>query len=162
MSVTNIEKDLSNLTLTLTADFQASVDSVWQLWANPRLLERWWGPPTYPATVERHELVPGGEVSYYMTGPGGDRHHAWWRITSVNPPTSMVFDDGFADQDGVPNMDMPVASVRMQLGEHGGGTRMELRWTYRSREGLEQVLSMGMEEGLRLAVGQMDALLSEI
>ena len=162
MSVTSIEKDVDRHTLTLTADFQAPVDQVWQLWADPRLLERWWGPPTYPATVKRHELVPGGGVSYFMTGPGGDRHHGWWRIASVNPPTSMEFSDGFADQDGVPLDDMPAASVRLRLSERQGGTRMELQWTYASAEGLEKVLSMGMEEGLRLAVGQMDALLTAV
>ena len=40
----------AELTLTITAEFNAPVTRVWELWENPRLLERWWGPPTYPAT----------------------------------------------------------------------------------------------------------------
>ena len=51
MSVTSVQKDTDNLTMTITAEFDAPVDRVWQLWENPRQLERWWGPPTYPATV---------------------------------------------------------------------------------------------------------------
>ena len=48
MSVTNVEKDLDALSVTVIADFDASVEQVWDLWADPRKLERWWGPPTYP------------------------------------------------------------------------------------------------------------------
>ncbi|MEU5609232.1 SRPBCC domain-containing protein [Streptomyces sparsogenes] len=159
MSVTSVDKDLDNLTLTLIADFTAPVDRVWQLWADPRQLERWWGPPTYPATVEQYDLTPGGEVTYFMTGPEGDKHHGWWRIASVNPPTSLEFLDGFAHEDGKPNDEMPTTTMRVRLAEHDGGTRMELRSVFDSREQMEQMAEMGMVEGLRQAVGQMDALL---
>jgi uncharacterized protein YndB with AHSA1/START domain len=160
MSVTSIDKDFDRLTLTLVADFDASVDRVWQLWADPRQLERWWGPPTYPATVEKHDLSPGGAVTYFMTSPEGERSRGWWRITSVNPPKSLEFTDGFADQDGTPVADMPTTRVHMQLTERDGGTRMELRSVFDSREQMEQLDSMGMTEGLRQSVGQMDALLA--
>ena len=53
MSVVSVDKDLDSLSLTVLADFDAPVEQVWQLWADPRLLERWWGPPTHPATVDR-------------------------------------------------------------------------------------------------------------
>ena len=58
MTLTSVEKDVDGLSLTLTADFDAPVERVWQLWADPRQLERWWGPPTHPATFERHDLTP--------------------------------------------------------------------------------------------------------
>ncbi|GGX06196.1 SRPBCC family protein [Streptomyces lomondensis] len=160
MSVTSVDKDFDHLTLTLIADFAAPVERVWQLWADPRQLERWWGPPTYPATVEQHDLTPGGEVTYFMTGPEGDRHHGWWRITSVAEPTSLEFTDGFADDEGKPRDDMPVNTVRVRLTEHGGGTRMEMRSLFDSREQMEQVIGMGAVEGLTAAVGQIDALLA--
>jgi uncharacterized protein YndB with AHSA1/START domain len=159
MSVTSIDKDLDKLTLTLVADFDAPAEAVWQLWADPRQLERWWGPPTHPATVQDFDLTPGGDVTYFMTGPDGEKYHGWWRISSVNPPKSLEYDDGFADQDGKPLDDMPVTTVQMQLTDHDGGTRMELRSVYESREQMEQLMTMGMEEGLQQAVGQMDALL---
>lgn len=161
MSVTSIDKDFDSLTLTLIADFEASTERVWELWADPRKLERWWGPPTYPATFERHDLTPGGEVTYFMTGPEGDRHHGWWQVTSVNPPKSLEFTDGFADEEGKPATDMPTTSVQMQLLEREGGTRMELRSVFGSREQMQQLDEMGMAEGLREAVGQMDALLAD-
>ena len=161
MTVTRIDKDLDRMTLTLVADFDAPIDRVWELWADPRLLERWWGPPTYPATFETHELRAGGQATYYMTGPEGDRPRGWWQILSVDPPRSLEFSDGFANEDGTPNPDLPVSRSRIELVERDGGTHMEMRSRYASREQLEQILEMGAAEGLREAVGQMDALLLE-
>jgi uncharacterized protein YndB with AHSA1/START domain len=160
MSVTSVDKDFDSLTLTLIADFDAPIERVWQLWADPRKLERWWGPPTHPATVEEHDLIAGGAVTYFMTAPDGERYRGWWRVNSVNPPKSLEFTDGFADQDGQPMADMPTSTVQMQLTEHGGGTRMELRSIFDSREAMEQVMNMGAAEGLEQSVGQMDALLA--
>ena len=160
MSITDVQKDFDARTVILTADFDAPVERVWELWGDPRKLERWWGPPTYPATVEKHELSPGGEVAYFMTSPEGETHHGWWRISAAEPPTSLEFTDGFADQDGAPVADMPVTTVRVTLSEHDGGTRMELRSVFESREEMEQLLDMGALEGIQQSVGQMDALLA--
>ena len=128
MSVTSLDKDFDNLTLTLVADFDAPDDRVWELWADPRQLERWWGPPGYPATFEEHDLSPGGSVTYFMTGPDGERHHGWWRITSVDPASSLAFTDGFADERrGAGDRDADDRRCRSSLTSRAGGTRMELR-----------------------------------
>jgi uncharacterized protein YndB with AHSA1/START domain len=160
MTVTSVDKDVDRLTLTLVADLTAPVERVWRLWADPRQLERWWGPPAYPATVEQHDLTAGGDVTYFMTGPEGDRYRGWWRITSVDAPTFLEFTDGFADQDGTPDTGMPTTAVQVRLSEHEGGTRMELRSVFDSAEQMEQLADMGMVEGMEQAVGQMDALLA--
>jgi uncharacterized protein YndB with AHSA1/START domain len=160
MSVTSVDTDYDNLTITVIADFDAPIDQVWELWSDPRKLERWWGPPGYPATFEKHDLTPGGETVYFMTDPQGERSWGMWRVTGVDAPTSLEFTDAFADEDGTRIADMPVHKVRVQLTERDGGTRMEMRSTLDSREDLEKLVGMGMVEGLQQAIGQMDALLS--
>jgi uncharacterized protein YndB with AHSA1/START domain len=159
MSIVSVEKDLESLSLLLVAEFDAPVDRVWQLWADPRQLERWWGPPTHPSTVERHDLSVGGEVTYFMTGPDGETSRGWWRVTAVDPPTSLEFTDGFADQDGVPNTDTLVTAVRVRLAGQDSGTRMELRFGFQSREHMEQLERWGAFEVFPQSVGQMDAVL---
>ncbi|WP_442913953.1 SRPBCC family protein [Kribbella sp. NBC_00482] len=158
--MTSVDKDLDALTLTLIADFDAPAERVWDLWADPRKLERWWGPPTHPATMVDHDLTPGGAVTYYMTSPEGEKYHGRWNITAVDVPTSLEFIDAFADSDGKPVDNMPASTTQMQLSSHDGKTRMELRAVFDSREQMDQLLGMGMDEGLKLAVGQMDALLA--
>jgi uncharacterized protein YndB with AHSA1/START domain len=160
MTVTRVDKDYESLTLTLVAEFDAPIEGVWQLWADPRQLERWWGPPTYPATVESHDLTAGGEVTYVMTSPDGGKSRGWWRITSVDPPNSLVFTDGFADQDGAPLAAMPTTAIHVRLSEHAGGTRMVLRSVFDSREHMERIVDMGAADVLRQTVGQIDALLA--
>lgn len=161
MTVTNVHKDPEAKTLTVTAEFDAPVERVWKLWADPRLLERWWGPPTYPATVVDHDLSVGGRVSYFMTGPEGDRHDGWWRVLQVDPPKTLEIEDGFSDADGVPNQNMPVSRMHVGLTERdGGGTRVRIRTTFASQEQMEQLIEMGMEEGLQAAMSQMDALVA--
>jgi uncharacterized protein YndB with AHSA1/START domain len=161
MSVTSVDKNVDALTFTLIADFDTSVEQVWELWADPRKLERWWGPPTYPATVVEHDLTPGGEVAYYMTSPEGEKFHGQWRITAVDGPKSLEFVDRFADSEGNPVTEMPSTTIQMSLSAYDGGTRMELRSVFDTREQMDQLLKMGMDEGLTQAVGQMDALLAE-
>jgi uncharacterized protein YndB with AHSA1/START domain len=160
MTVTRVDKDFERLTLTVVAEFDAPVERVWQLWADPRQLERWWGPPSHPSTVEEHDLTPGGAVTDFLTGPEGEKSRGWWRVSSVDPPTSLEFVDGFADQDGTPIAGQPTTTVRVRLGEHDGGTRMEVRAAFGSREEMERVVRMGAPEMFAQAVGQMDALLA--
>lgn len=160
MSVASVEKDFDSLSLILVARFPAPIERVWELWADPRQLERWWGPPTHLATVEKHELVAGGEVTYLMTGPGGEKSRGWWHVTAINPPTSLDFTDGFAHPDGTPNTEMPSTAVRMRLDQQDGSTRMELRFIFQSSEHMEQLEHWGAFEVFPQSVGQMDAVLA--
>jgi uncharacterized protein YndB with AHSA1/START domain len=160
MTVTSVVKDFDNLTLTLVAEFDAPIERVWRLWSDPRQLERWWGPPSHPATVEEHDLSPGGQVTYFLTGPAGERSRGWWRVTSVDPPKSLEFTDGFADRDGTPIAGTPTTTVQVRLTEHDGGTRMEVRSVFDSREQMERLVRMGVADVFAQSVGQMDALLA--
>ncbi len=163
MTVTAVDKDLDQLTMRMTAEFAATPERVWRLWADPRQLERWWGPPTWPATFTSHELVPGAHSAYHMTGPNGDEAHGWWEIVAVEPPTSLAFRDGFADKDGTPDPKMPVTEANVTIEAIGvGTTRMTMSSRFPSREAMQQVLDMGMEEGLKQAMSQIDAILLEV
>jgi uncharacterized protein YndB with AHSA1/START domain len=161
MTLTAVRKDPEALTMTLDAEFAASAERVWDLWADARKLERWWGPPTYPATFTRHDLAPGARVEYHMTGPGGDQPHGYWDVVAVEPPHRLVFRDGFANADGTPNSELPVTETRVTIEDIGNGrTRMSLESVFPTREAMERVLAMGVEEGLTEAVGQIDAILA--
>jgi uncharacterized protein YndB with AHSA1/START domain len=159
MSVVSVHKDFDGPSLVLIAEFAAPIERVWELWADPRQLERWWGPPGHPATVEQHDLTPGGEVTYFMTGPEGGISRGWWRVTSVDPPRSLEFIDGWGNPDGTPNTELPTSAVRVRLSEEAGSTRMELRFVFESRAHMEQMERWGAFDGIVQSVGQMDAIL---
>ncbi|MFI7603483.1 SRPBCC domain-containing protein [Actinoplanes sp. NPDC049681] len=160
MPVTDVQQDLDNLTLTITADFAAPVERIWQVYADPRQLEKVWGPPTYPATVVDHELRPGGRVTYYMTSPEGEKFAGYWLVTAVDEPRSFSFDDGFADLDFNPTPNMPVSTNVYTFTEHDGGTRATYVSRYQSVEALQKVLDMGVVEGATSAINQIDDLIA--
>ncbi len=162
MTVTAVHKDPKALSMTMEAEFDASPERVWQLWADPRQLERWWGPPTYPATFTKHDLTPGSRVEYHMTGPEGDQPRGYWDVIEVEPPRRLVVRDGFANDDGSPNEDLPQGIMRTTIEPiDGTRTRMVIESEFASAEAMEQVLAMGAEEGMKQAMGQIDAILAE-
>jgi uncharacterized protein YndB with AHSA1/START domain len=160
VTVTNVAKDAEAKTMTITARFEAPVSRVWEVWSDPRQLERWWGPPTYPATFLEHDLTPGGTVTYFMTGPDGDQHRGWWRVREIDPPTMLEFDDGFADDAGNPDPEMPTMVMRVTLTEVDGATEMTIATAFPTADAMERVLAMGMQEGLSAAIGQIDEILA--
>jgi uncharacterized protein YndB with AHSA1/START domain len=162
MTVIAVDKDPTTCTMCITAEYDASVEQVWRLWSDPRLLERWWGPPSYPATVDALDLTPGGRVAYHMTGPDGDQPRGWWKVLVVDPPHHLELEDGFADADGNPNPDMPTMHMRVDIGAVDARTRMTITTTFPSPEAMEQLIAMGMDEGMSEAVGQIDGILAEL
>jgi len=161
MTVISTMPDTATLTMTVVAELAAPPKRAWQLWVDPRQLERWWGPPTWPATFERHDVAVGGGSSYFMTGPDGDRARGWWRFVALDEPHSLEFEDGFADATGAPDPTMPMTNARVDLVETAEGTRMTVTTRFASLEQMEQLVAMGMVEGMTAAMGQIDGILAD-
>jgi len=160
MPVISTTKNAEPLTLTLVAEYAAPPARVWQLWSDPRQLERWWGPPTWPATFEQHDVTVGGESQYYMTGPSGEKARGWWRFTALDEPRSLEFEDGFSDDAGAPNPQMPTMRLRVDIEEAGAVTRMTVTTHFNTTAEMEQLVEMQMVEGMNEALGQIDAILA--
>jgi uncharacterized protein YndB with AHSA1/START domain len=161
MSMVSSTQDPRALTLTIVSELAAPPARVWQVWSDPRQLERWWGPPTWPATFEEHDVVVGGRSRYYMTGPDGEKARGWWRFLTLDEPRSLEFEDGFSDDAGEPDPQMPTIRALVELEETAAGTRMTVTNRFATVEQMEQLVQMGMDEGMTEAVGQLDRLLAE-
>jgi uncharacterized protein YndB with AHSA1/START domain len=160
MPIVSSRQDPEALTFTLVAEFPAPPKRVWQVWSDPRQLERWWGPPTWPATFEQHDVVVGGGSRYYMTGPDGQRSRGWWRFLTLDEPRVLEFEDGFADESGEPSQEVPTIHGRVELEDLQGGTRMTVTSRFATLDDMQQLLQMGMVEGMTEAMGQLDGLLA--
>ncbi|MGB3170818.1 MAG: SRPBCC domain-containing protein [Rhodococcus sp. (in: high G+C Gram-positive bacteria)] len=159
MTVMSTQQNAEELSFTIVAEFDAKVERVWQIWADPRQLERWWGPPTWPATFESFDFTPGGKASYYMVGPDGEKARGWWLLTSIDAPTTLSFDDGFADDNGEPVASMGITRAVVTIEDIGGRTRMTTTSKFESAEQMQKMIDMGMEEGMTEAMSQIDDLL---
>lgn len=161
MAVIRVDEDPEELTLSLTAEYAVPVARVWNVWADPRLLERWWGPPDHPATFDRYEFFTSGECRYHLTGPDGAVAYGWWRICVVDEPRRLEFEDGFADADGNPDAGIDSSHHKVTFEPLGEASRMVLLSTFASVEQQEQYAAMGVIDGISAAIGRIDALVAE-
>ena len=161
MPITSLTTNDEALTLTVVGEYAVPVERLWSAYADPRQLERFWGPESWPATFTRHDMKPGGRSAYYMTGPDGEKAHGWWRFIAVEPGRSFETEDGFANEDGEPNEQMPTMRMVFRFEKTDTGSRVTSVTTFTSIESMRQLVEMGMIEGLRSAMGQLDAVLAE-
>ncbi|WP_022911049.1 SRPBCC family protein [Aestuariimicrobium kwangyangense] len=160
MPVTDFTSNPDTRTITITAEFDAPVERVWALYADPRQLERVFGPPSHPATFVQHDLTVGAETRYYMTSPEGEKYPGVWTITAVDEPHSFSFEDAFADEQFRVNADLPVCMSTYSFEPQGERTRAVFVSTFASAEALQQVIDMGVEEGSISAINQIDGVLA--
>ena len=107
-------------------------------------------------------MTLGGRVTYFMTGPDGNKSRGWWEVLAAEPPHRLELKDGFADESGAPNDTMPTMTAVVTLTEReGGGTLMAIQTQFSSLEAMEQLMSMGLEEGTAAALAQIDEILAE-
>lgn len=162
MPITSLTTDPETLTLTLVGDYPVPVERLWEAYVDPRQIERFWGPPGWPATFTRHDVAVGGESHYYMTGPEGERSAGYWRYEAVEQFRRLDVVDGFAGDDGQPNASMPSMRMTFRFESTDTGSRMTNVTTFPDLESMEQLAEMGMVEGTKAAVGQLDDLLADL
>lgn len=162
MPITSVTSNAEALTLTVVGDYPVPVKRLWEAWADPRQLEQFWGPETWPATFTRHDMAPGGRSHYYMTGPDGTRAGGWWRFLAVEPGRVIEVEDGFADQDGRPDESLPTTRMVVRFEETSTGSRFTGVTHFQGVEAMQQVLEMGMVEGMKSALGKMDRVLADL
>ena len=160
MPVVSTETNVDALTMSVVAEWDASQQRAWQLFADPRQLERWWGPPEWPATFFRHDFTAGGKCAYFMTGPDGTKMYGWWKFLALEEPSRLEVEDGFADDNGEPTGQLGTSRMAVSIESSGSGSRMTLVSTFESADQLAEMIAMGMEEGMGQALGQIDAILA--
>jgi uncharacterized protein YndB with AHSA1/START domain len=162
MSVPEVTKDFENLTMTVTADLHASAERAWQLWADGGQFAQWWGPPGYPVTVVDHDLRTGGRINFFMTGSDGERHDNTWEVVTADPPRSFEIRDADVDENGRPNDGNAMTAMIISFVERtDDDSVMEISTHFDSRTGMEEVLSVGIEEGMCTVVSQIEGVLAD-
>lgn len=162
MPITSVVSDPVTLTLTATGEYPVPLERLWRAWVDARQIERFWGPPQWPATFTRHEVRPGGRSEYHMTGPNGEISRGYWSFVAVDAPHGFEVVDGFATADGTPDDSLPGMRMVFRFEPTAAGSRFVARTTFGSVEAMERLLAMGMLEGLSAALAQLDAVLADL
>lgn len=161
MTVTSVQKDPENLTLTVTAEFNAAPQRVWQLWADPRQFERWWGAPGYAAKATALDLRTGGRVEFHLSGPDGDTPTNVWEVVEADAPHRLILRDAIVDENDVPTDEGPSRFTVTFEPIDQGRTRMSIESKFPSAEALKVALDMDMDKMFDWSFGQMEAIIAE-
>lgn len=156
MPLTSVTKDPAQLTLTVVGDYAVPQKRLWEAFADPRQLERFWGPPMAPATFTRHDFKVGGRAEYFLALPDGGKWSGSWKFIAVDP---IRFFEALDGDDNTEDENMP-AGMKFTFETTPTGSRMTCVTRFSSLEAMEQVAA-GMEEGLRAAMPQLDVVLAE-
>lgn len=162
MPTTSVHTDPEELTVTLVAEFPVPVERLWGAFTDPRQLERFWGPPAFPATFTSFDLRPGGRAHYRMTSVEGEQFLSVWLVSEVDEPRRIVFRDLFATESGDVDESMPGSETVLSFSPAESGSRVTVRTAFASSADLDQLLEMGMVEGYTQAFGQLDAVLADL
>lgn len=162
MPVTSVATDPASLTLSIVAEFTVDRERLWQAFTDPRQLERFWGPPTWPASFGPIDPTPGATAAYHMTGPEGQVAGGVWEFLDVDPPHGFTVLDHFARPDGSIDTDLPTVRLQLRFEATATGSRATCITTFASVEAMDTVVEMGVTEGMRLAFGQMDLVLADL
>lgn len=162
MPVTDVSTDAENLTMTVTADFAAPVERLWAAYSDPRQLERFWGPPGWPATFTHWDHTVGGHARYTMHGPRGEKSSGAWEFLAIEEPHRFEVSDAFVDDDGNLLDGFPSMRMEFTFASTPEGSRMVNTSYFTSAEALEQIVAMGAIEGTRMAMTQIDAVLQDL
>ena len=160
MPVTSVESDTEALTMTLVADFPVGPERLWAVFTDPRQLERFWGPPGWPATFTSFAFERGGRARYQMTSTGGEIARGSWEFLDIDAPRGFEVVDSFVDENGDALPGTPAMRMTFAFDETESGSRLTNITYFDSLDGFEQVLAMGAAEGATLAMNQLDVVLA--
>ncbi|CAN7522655.1 SRPBCC domain-containing protein [Paenibacillus sp. LjRoot153] len=141
--------------LILEREFNAPRELVFQAFTQAEHLKHWWGPRGWTLPVCHVDFRVGGVWHYCMKCEDknqGDYYgmESWGKgvYSEIVVPEKIVYVDFFSDAEGNEAENMPSTRVTLTFIETETGTKVINRGEYASAESLQQVLDMGMMEGI--------------
>jgi uncharacterized protein YndB with AHSA1/START domain len=149
---TTVERQ-SDRELVVTRTFEGPAHLVYAAWTTPELLMRWWAPKSFGISLVSCavDARPGGTYRFEFAVPGSDQPMAFFgRYLEVEPNARLVWTNEESDGGSV---------TTLTLTERDGGTSLELRDLYPSKEALDEALASGSTGAWAEQFGELDQLI---
>ena len=152
--------DKPTKTVTITAEFDAERDLVWDAYTKQELLDQWWAPKPWSSRTKVMDFRVGGRRFYAMVSPEGQERWAIQEYRSITPKTNFKFFNVFADKDE--NPELPGSDWDLNFGEQDGKTTVHVSIYNESLERLERMVEMGFKEGTAATFENLKELLARL
>ena len=147
-------------TVSITEEFDATRDMVWDAYTKPELLDQWWAPKPFTSRTTVMDFKVGGRRFYAMVSPEGAERWAVQKYTSITPKTNFKIFNAFADKDE--NLELPGSDWDLDFSEQDGTTKVSISIYNESLERLEKMVEMGFKEGTAMQLKNLEELLTRL
>ena len=132
-------------TVSITKEFNAPRELVWDAYTKPEILDRWWAPKPMTSRTEVMDFKVGGRRFYAMVSPDGQERWVVQKYTSITPKTNFKLFNAFADENE--NLELPGSDWNITFTEQNGKTTVHTSIYNESLERLERMIEYGFKEG---------------
>lgn len=147
-------------TVTITKEFAAELDLVWDAYTKAELLDQWWAPKPLTSRTKVMEFREGGRRFYAMVMPDGAERWSVQRYKSITPKSNFKFFNAFADADE--NLQLPGSDWDLNFSEQDGTTTVSISIYNESLERLERMVETGFTEGTAAQLQNLEELLAKL
>ena len=147
-------------TVSITKEFDAERDLVWDAYTKPELLDQWWAPKPMTSRTTVMNFEVGGRRFYAMVSPGGGERWAVQKYTSITPKSNFKIFNAFADKDE--NLELPGSDWDLTFSEQDGTTKVSISIYNESLERLERMIEGGFGEGTKMQLKNLEELLKTL
>ena len=154
--------DMQESTLTIRREFAARRQLVWDCHTRSELLDQWYAPKPLVTRTRSFDFREGGHWHFAMVDPNGTHYWSRTDYETITPIDGYTGYDGFTDETGVVNPDMPRSHLALTFTDKDTRTLVQTLVSYNSPEDLQKVIDMGMKEGLTSTLERLDELLARL
>jgi len=152
-------KDLANNKIVVTHYCDADLETVWEMWTQPELLELWWAPKPWKAETINMNFKVGGHWLYEMVGPNGEIAYSIIRYASIIPRRMLEAIHALSNAEGGVDTVMPQTDWRIAFTETGDGVDVTVS-IVGSDANMQKLVEMRFEQGFMMALENLDEELS--
>ena len=148
-------KDFANNNMVVTHQCDADLETVWDMWTKPELLDLWWAPKPWRSETVSMDFTNGGRRFYAMVGPNNERQYNIGDFSNIVLHKAFSVRDGFTDKNQMILEDMPQTDWKVEFAKGSGGTKVTVTLLGPGTQ-LQRLVELGFEEGFKMALGNLD------
>ena len=148
-------------TVSITKEFDAERDLVWDAYTKVELLDQWWAPKPFASRTKVMDFTVGGRRFYAMVSLEGAERWIVQKYTSITPKTNFKMFNAFADADE--NLELPGSDWDLSFSEQDGTTKVSISIYNESLERLERIIADGgFRTGTEMQLKNLEELLTKL
>ena len=157
----------SDKDIVITREFAAPRQLVWDVWTEPKHIERWFGPKGFTTRVDSLDFKVGGRAAYVMIDANGTEYPSTGVYQEIVPIEKIVttdeFGDGFEEIEAMKAVDLPSGMISTFLFDDlGERTKLTIITAHPTVEDREKHEAMGVVDGWNSSLDKMVEYLAEL